>query len=213
MKISAKTVWLVILKTIVFTIIVSYVSHTNMIVFNNRRIAGVPDGHVRVVLPEPSYFDLLFSQYGTLYFNHFGDSVRVHVAHYMRDEQVLHDSIVSIDFGLESMVSGSMRWGATAGNNLPSEILVSLTASLDTGEPEVGIAGFGSQNSFDFSQIDFESRMFTGPLFESGSIESGKRYILALWNTSGRLWVDGNMLEPYRLREGEHTAVLYIVFD
>jgi len=201
MKISVGTIWTVILKTIVFTIAVGYISHANMIVFNNNRIAGVPDGHVRVVRPEPSYFDLLFSRYGSIYFNHYGESIRVYIAHYTNGERVLHEQISGMIWGEEHMLSGTLRWGASAGNGLPDEILILLHA------------GIWSQTRFDFSSIDFEHRLIMNTMFKSGPIERGRRNILALWSSGGFTWTDGNMFEPERLAQHENIAILYVIFD
>lgn len=100
------------------------------------------------------------------------------------------------------MFSGSALWGVTTENNSPSELRVRLMAG-----------GVVSQNYFDLSLINFEARMFSGALIENGPIEPGRRNILELWGTGSIIWIDGNMFEPERLRESEHTAILYVVFD
>ena len=206
MKISAQTVWSVILKTIVFTIVVGYVSHTNMIVFNNRRIAGVPDGHMRVMMPENNHVALLMPRHGGIDFNHYGTNITVYVVHYVLDEPVLHERIVGLDVGEDWMLSGTLLWGITQESVTPSEILISLV----TGGEYIGTF---HQSYFDLSLIDFESRLQMWMLIDDGPIERGRRNILTLWTSGSRSWVDGNMLEPYRLRHNGETAALYIVFD
>jgi len=206
MNLSAKTIWSIILKTIVFTIVVGYVSHTNMLVLNNRRIAGIPDGHVRVMIPEHNHLALLMPRHGGIYFNYYGTSINVYFAHYIQDERILHEHITGLDVGEDWMLSGELLWGITKESTTPSEILVSMAIGGDR-------IGTIHQHYFDLSSIDFETRLHTGALIDDGAIERGKQNILALWSAGGRLWVDGNMLEPYRLRQNTETAVLYVVFD
>ena len=187
--------------TFALVIIAFIVSHYNLNPLQRNRIFGIPDGHVRVVSPEPSYFDLLFSRYGTLYFNHYGDGIHVYVAYYMEDELVFHQNISGFSWGQEDMLSGTLRWGTSASNGLPDEVVVAISSLGNT------------QNRFDMEPIDFEVRMFTGPLFESGEIRRGERNVLALWSGAGYFWADGNMFESDRLIQSGHTAILYVVFE
>jgi len=187
--------------TFALVIIAFIVSHYNLNPLQRNRIFGIPDGHVRVVLPEPSYFDLLFSRYGTLYFNHYGDGIRVYIAHYMRDELVFHQNISGFSWGQEDMLSGTLRWGASAGNGLPDEIMVAISSLGNT------------QNRFDMNPIDFEWRLIMPPMLNNGPIERGRRNILALWSSGGPTWTDGNMFLPERLAEHENMAILYVIFD
>jgi len=177
-----------------------------MIVFNNRRVAGVPDGHIRVMAANHNHLALLMPRHGGVSFNYYGSNIIVYFAHYVGDELVLHERITGLDVGEDWMLSGELLWGITKESTTPSEILVSMVLGGDR-------IGTMHQNYFDLSPIDFETRMHTGMLIDDGPIERGKRNILMLWTSGSRSWVDGNMLEPYRLRHNGETAVLYVVFD
>jgi len=180
--------------------------HTNRTFFQDNSVAGLPDGHVQIYNNPSSHFDLIFSRHGTAYFNHFGTGVSVYIAFYMQDELVMHKIVDGhIQTRGYSDFNGYVIWGLTTERNLPSELRVSLRTTQGL-----------SQNYFDFSLLDFEPQLILSPnggLDSGGVIEHGNRYVMQVWKSGNTISPDGNMFRPEILRQSDHTAILYIVFQ
>jgi hypothetical protein len=182
--------------------IFGYMWYMNLGLFRGDSVAGLPNGHVKVLETRQSHFDLLFSKYGGVSFNHYGERINVYIAYYERDNRVLHEVVAGIAAAGANRFGGSMLWGLTAGQNRPRELsaLVSMNGAL-------------GRNYFDFSQFDFEPMVISGPDITNGPIERDKRYILQVWQTGASLRAGAYAFDPEILRESENTAILYMVFE
>jgi len=153
---------------------------------------------------EVSHFDLLFHRYGSVSFRHQGEEVSVYLAQYERDERVLHEQVGGLGVGAETF-DGTILWGVTTEGDEPLEL-----------RTIVAVDGAWGQKSFDLSAIDFNfaALITTGGISaEREEIEAGRRYVLHLWQSGGMIWYDGDVFRPDRLRENEHTLILYVVFE
>ena len=164
-------------------------------------------GYLRFDLPEAtSHFDLLFSEQGSISYNFIGESVNLYIAHYHRDQLVLHELVAGVSRGGAAQVNGQAFWGITTQGGERRELRAKVT-----------IDGAASSSYFDFSQAGFEVGSMAGGAFvgnglTSVRIQPGERYILHLWQTGRTFWADGDHFLPERLRENEKTAILYVVF-
>ena len=187
---------------LVLAVALGYMWHTNRGFFQGDNIAGLPDGHIRALDAQPGHLDLLFSGHGGVEFNYFGEQISVYLAYYMQDELVLHELVTGIHTLGDNDLNGMMFWGLTMENNLPNEL-----------RARINVGGAASQNHFDFSRLDFQPQATMGSTITNGPIEPSRRYVLHMWQTGTGMRADGNVFDPETLRESEHTAILYIIFE
>ena len=201
MKTRSKLAVALLAVLLVAASVSGYMWHTNRGPFQDNRVAGLPDGRVRVLDAEPSHMDLLFHRRGGVSFNHFGEGVHVYLAHYLGDELVLHESIASISTQGDWDFNGTVLWGVTI-EDLPHELRVHLL-----------VGGAMSRGYFDFSQFDFELGLMAGPSLPSSAIRRGERHILQRWLATGIMPVDDSrVFDPENLRRYGESAFLYVVF-
>ena len=195
---------LLVLSVVLVVVAVAYAWWMNIPPLQGNRNAGLPREHMRLIGAQSDHIDLLFSQHGGAYFNFSGEQVSVFIAHFQRDEPVLHELITSIENSGTWGGGGSMSWGLTTEGGNPGEIRVLL--ALDGGTVS---------STFDFSRLDFEPWLISGPEMADGRIEPGRRYALQVWQTGNTVRVVGSepAFDPEQLRMSEHTAILYIVFN
>jgi len=182
-----------------------YANHTNRCPFSGDSVAGLPSNHIRLIHPDVDHLMLLFPQHGGAYFNHRGQGVSVNIAYYQRTELVLHESIAGMFTTGFGDFNGALYWGLTTQGNQWHE----LRALVDVSRSR-------SNNSFDFSQIDFEPS-FVGLISPAppadGPIEIGRRYILQAWQSGTSIRADNDFFHTDSLNQSEHTVILYAVFD
>lgn len=133
---------------IIILCLTTYMWYTNRGPFQGNSVPGVPTGHIMVDQPQRSHIDLLFSEYGGVSYNFFGEGISVYIAYYERDELVLRELVTGIGIGSAGGLSGSLIWGITTEDNSRRE----LRLRINNG----GSVGLGH---FDFSQIDFQANL------------------------------------------------------
>ena len=181
-----------------------YMWQTNRGPFQGDGIAGPPSGHIRVDHHRASHIDLLLVNYGGVSYNLFGRQVHVYIAHYERDELILHELVGGVATVDAHEFTGTALWGVTTEEGQRRELRV-----------RVDMNGAAGSSYFDFSRLGFDEGPLgmSGPIITDGEIEPGRRYVLQVWQTGSRFWADGDVFNPERLRESERTAILYIVFE
>jgi len=164
---------------------------------------GLPLGGLGIMTeaPPPSPFDLLFSEHGRVSYRFHGTGVSAYIAHYHRDERVLHELVTGISTTIPYNLNGFITWGVTTEQGARRELRV-----------RASIGGGIGTSYFDMSQIDFPLGSSSTSHFNK-MIELGERYILHVWQSGGTFWADGNHFLPERLRENERTTILYVVFE
>lgn len=169
--------------------------YTNWGPFQGTSVAGIPNGHIRVLDPG--------SLYGSVSFNYFGHQVQVYVAYFQRDTLVIHELVLGISGFDERDINGELQWAT-----VPE---INLTGWL----PVLRVGGMLARGSFDFSVLDFEiaTAISADSTISPGRIERGRRYVINMWQSGNTFMADGDFFNPEQLRTSEHTAILYVVFS
>ena len=152
-----------------------------------------------------SPFHLLFHRYGTVTFYQHGEWIRAYLAHYNRDELVLHKPVSSIGTGEAFTFSGSFTWGITTEGGEAAELRAMLMRN-----------GAVSWNYIDLSVLEFDLTKASTvgfPFIPSDVLSQEGIYVLHLWQSEAFHRADGNVFHPEQLQGSEHTVILYIVFE
>ncbi len=185
----------------------TYLWYMNYGPFQGEKVAGVPDGHIKIIDEPMGVASLLFSAHGSYAFNFQGKGVAVYLAYYEKDVRIKHERVSGFQQTEDGPLNGTLQWG--------------ITFEQDAGQLEelrVSIRASGSQatNSYDMSQLNFNTENgFSSVmnLFSNGRIEKGDRYVLQTWQTSGMVRADNDVFHEEVLRESEQTIILYMVFE
>jgi len=179
---------------IVALVIVAYIWHENQ---DNRP-------YIEAIDTEQSHFDLLFHRYGGVRFRQQSEGVRVYLAHYNREELVLHEAIAGLGFGEAHMLDGYLLWGVTTEGGVPMELRTRLSAG----------AGISS-TYFDLSYLNFDltTAATAGQPFIGERVDQDGRFVLHLWQSGASMRADGNVFHPEQLQGSAHTVILYMVFE
>lgn len=186
----------------------SYMWYMNYGPFQGDRVAGVPDGHINTLDNQMELAPLIFSAHGGYAFNFHGKGIAVYLAYYERDVRKKHERVMGIQQTEEAAMNGTLHWGVTFEGD-PSQ-LKELRVNLRTTN------GAQSTNSYDLSQLNFESESgFSSVMnaFSDGRIESERRYALQTWQTSGTVRADNDVFHEEVLKESAQTVILYLVFE
>ena len=214
MKTRNKILLIILAVLLMAASVLGYLWQTNRGPFGGEaRLSGA---HIRALEQERGYISLLFHVHGGASFHFHGESAHVYIAYYERGELVSHELVTGVQITPAHDLNGTMYWGVTTEEGLPHELRARVNF-YSTGRPvdrEDGtrLVSAGHQGAFDFSQFDFWPTAMMGPDFPSTVIELGERYVLHLWQTHNVFWADHNPFDPERLRESEHTLILYMVF-
>jgi len=198
---------LILLIVVMILIVVAglvYSHHINIGPFQGNSVAGLPDGHVRVLeAQQPEFLQLQFSQHGGVEFNHYGSGVFVNFAFYEGDVRTIDETIAGIQTMGQGDFNGHMTWGLTTQGNEKQELIVNFRAA--------GIV----RNYFDFSQLDFPIRLIAGPMLGLGNVPiiQDYPYVLQVWQAGATTLVSGNVFDSANLRRNHYTAILYITFE
>jgi len=192
-------------KRVIVVVAVLVAAVSALYIWQATRGSLAGGGYLRAEPPEWGYFNLLLPQRGDVSFGFYGQQANVYIAHYERDELVLRELVTGLAFGGANEVNGRLIWGITVEEDQRRELRTFM--QFEGGGVHAG--------HFDFSQIDFSPASWADSSATIGGshIELGRRYVLHIWQTEARFWVDGDFFLPERLRENEKTTILYIVFE
>ncbi|MFC6464788.1 hypothetical protein ACFP65_07390 [Marinilactibacillus sp. GCM10026970] len=190
-----------------------YINHMNYWPFNNDKIKGLPDEHIRAVLDKHSSVEtLLFSQVGAYEMNYSGSEIRFYAEHYHYDERS-----ETIDFGSISRFEGDdsigqLIWGLTD----------LRTTDFDE-DPSFG--SLYAQLELSGSSLSFNDSLSTLPEFTEGlatsnflgseptKIKKNTPIPLLGWSSSLSSYSDYEYsISPEAMADREDYIVLYLEF-
>jgi len=179
---------------LVALVVLGYIWHTHQ---GNRT-------YIRAMDTEQSHFDLLFHRHGGVTFRQNAEWIRVYLAHYQREELVLHEALAAIGTVGTYLSEGSLIWGVTTEYGVPTELRTRLIRS-----------GGISATQFDLSTLDFDltAASTAGQPFLGEQVLQEGQFVLHLWQSEPRFRIDGNVFHPEQLQNSEHTVILYMVFE
>lgn len=205
-KRNGKSFLISVLTVFLFVIlgVGGYMFHMNYGPFQGDKIAGVPNGHIKVLEEETGPLSLLFHAYGGYAFNTEGKKISVYLDYYEKDVRKKHEQIAGFGLGEESAINGTLYWGVTAGGDMsdPQEIRINIVSN-----------GAVTSGVYDFTQLNLDYTAFAHNTFSSGKIRKEERYVLQTWQTSGVFRADNDFFDPEILAESGQTAILYLVFE
>jgi len=108
MKTRNRILLIVLALLLVAASVLGYLWQTNRGPFGGD--GRLPRAHIRVMEQERDYLDLLFDTHGRAMFNFYGKSAYVYIAHYERDELVLHELVTGVAVTPEHDLNGTVYW-------------------------------------------------------------------------------------------------------
>lgn len=131
-KRTLRTIFITLL-TLFFTFLivsVPYLRYYNYRPFQDEKISGVPDNHLKLSQEEMGLSGLVFEDAANYRFNVRGKGIIVKALYYEKDKLIKSVEINSLGFGEKIMMSGNLTYGVvTDSEGLPLTLKSKLSAS------------------------------------------------------------------------------------
>lgn len=143
------TVLTVLLTLIIVT--VPYLRYYNYGIFQGDKMSGVPDGQLKLNQEDLGFSGLIFEDAASYRFNVEGKKIAVKAHYYEKDKLVKSLDVATLEFGENSMMSGTLTYGVETDNEGK---LVALKSRLISGGARTII------NQLDLAQFKIDDDEF-----------------------------------------------------
>lgn len=197
--------------TVLFVVLATfYINYMNYWPFNNDKISGLPDGHIRAVNQEHNSLSLLSHQYGSYEVNFKGSEIGFRLAQYHNGEMVEDTKLGTLTIEGDTDLNGKIDYAITSNSESDEEI----SLRFDEIHTQINLSGMGIKSSESLgTSINFEDSLASAYYVSEEPVEliSGNSIPLIAWSSGGIMVLEINDDFPKNESENRETYIaLYL---